>query len=97
MDYSFLRTTVFVSLYFPYTSFPPLADALTELSKGNAGPLWDIGPNKGTPVDDPMIAIQCNDGSLVPETLESAELYFEELAKTSEWADIWARLRISCS
>ena len=43
-----------------------------------------------------MIAIQCNDGSLVPETLESAELYFEELAKTSEWADIWARLKFSC-
>jgi hypothetical protein len=97
VDYNYLRTTVFVSLYFPYSSFPPLADALTDLAKGNAEKLWEIGPNKGAPLDDPMIAIQCNDGNLIPETLEDAELYYDELAKTSEWANIWARLRISCT
>lgn len=97
VDYNFLRITVFVSLYFPYSSFPPLAHALAELSKGNAEPLWEIGPNQGTPVADAMIAIGCNDGDRIPGTLEDAEVYFEELLKTSEWADVWARLRISCS
>ncbi len=57
----------------------------------------EIGPNQGIPVDDAMIAIGCNDGDRVPGMLEDAELYFEELVKTSEWADICARLRISCS
>ncbi|KAF8351757.1 Alpha/Beta hydrolase protein, partial [Amanita rubescens] len=100
VDYNFLRTTIFISLYSPYSSFPPLADALAELSKGNAKPLWDYGSTTQLLVNevlDPLIAIGCNDASLIPGTLEDAEQYYNKLVKTSEWADIWIRERISCS
>ena len=100
VDYNFLRTTIFISLYSPYSSFPPLADALAELSKGNAEPLWDYGSTTQVllnEVSDPLIAIACNDASLIPGTLEDAEQYYNKLAKTSEWADVWVRERISCS
>jgi hypothetical protein len=98
VDYNFLRTTIFISLYSPYSSFPPLADALAELSKGNARPLWDYGSAmQVNEVSDPLIAIGCNDASLIPGTLEDAEQFYNKLVKTSEWADVWIRERISCS
>ena len=100
VDYAFLRTTIFVSLYTPYSAFPPLADALTELSKGNAAPLWDYGIGIQTTlnvVSDPEIVIACNDGNLIPGTVEDAEQYFKQLAKTSDWADTWAGDRLFCA
>lgn len=98
VDYNFLRSTIFISLYSPYSLFPPLADALAELSKGNAKPLWDYATQLGlNEVSDPLIAIACNDASLIPGTLGDAEQYYNKLAKTSEWADVWARNRVSCS
>ena len=100
VDYDFLRNNIFVSLYSPYSSFPALADALTELSKGNATPLWDYGVATQTSINvvsDPLIAIGCNDANLVPGTIEDAEQYFSELAKTSEFADVWARDRLDCA
>ena len=99
VDYNFLRASIFGSLYFPYIFFPPLANVLAELSKGNAEPLWEYGsvtlPFNG--FLDPQIAIICNDGAFIPGTLQDAEQYFAKLAKTSEWADVWANSRISCS
>lgn len=100
MDYDFLRNNIFVSLYSPYSSFPALADGLTELSKGNAAPLWDYGVATQTSINvvsDPLIAIGCNDANLVPGTIEDAEQYYSELAKTSEFADVWARDRLDCA
>ena len=98
VDYPFLRDVIFDSLYTPYTSFPPLANALAELSKGNAEPIWNMGSSSvpGS-INEASLAIACNDGSLIPGTLADAELYYNELAKTSEWANVWAKQRISCS
>ena len=98
VDYRFLRDVIFDSLYTPYTKFPPLANALAELSKRNPEPIWNMGSSSvpGS-VNEAALAIACNDGNLIPGTLENAELYYNELAKTSEWANVWAKERTSCS
>jgi hypothetical protein len=100
VDYNFLRLTIFVSLYNPYIWFPVLADALTTLSKGNAEAFWDVasGPQiLMKSVGEALIGIACNDGIPIPGTIEDAELHFAELSKTSQWADVWAKNRFSCS
>ena len=97
MDYNFLRDVIFGSLYAPYADFPPLANALAELSKGNAEPVWNMRSSGPGFINEASIAISCNDGNLIPGTLADAELYYNELAKTSEWADVWVKQRISCS
>ena len=100
VDYNFLRNTIFQALYLPYLTFPPLADAFAEFSKGNAGPIWDVGYSIGLSLggfSDAQIAITCNDGNLIPGTLEDAERYYDESAKTSDWADVWANTRLACS
>jgi len=77
-----------------------MAEAFAELSKGNAVPIWEVGSFVGSILGgflDAGIAISCNDGNLIPGTLEDAEKYYNELAKTSDWADIWACNRLACS
>jgi hypothetical protein len=96
VDYNFLRNSVFQSLYFPKLYFPTLANVLAELSKGNAGPLWEYG-SAFNGSSNAETAITCNDGALIPGTLEDAEQYFAKLTKTSEWADVWANSRLICS
>ena len=100
VDYNFLRNSISYALYFPYLTFPLMAEAFAELSKGNAVPIWEVGSFVGSILggfSDPGIAISCNDGNLIPGTLEDAEKYYNVLAKTSDWADIWASNRLSCS
>ena len=99
VDYNFLRGSIFASLYFPYLFFPSLAIVLDELSKGNAEPFWEYGSvtQAFNGFSDAEITISCNDGALIPGTLQDAEQYFAKLAKTSEWADVWANSRIICS
>ncbi len=100
VDYDFLRNSIFYALYFPYLTFPPMADALAELSKGNAVPIWELGSfieSFRGDFSDSEIAITCNDGNLIPGTLEDAEGYYNALAKTSDWADVWADNRLACS
>lgn len=48
VDYSIAKRTIFTSLYQPYHFWPNLFEALAELEKGNADPLWQMS---GT---DPM-------------------------------------------
>ena len=91
VDYNFLQTSIFASLYFPYLYFSPL-------SNGNVVPLWEYRSvtQACNGFSDPEIAITCNNGNLIPGTLDDAEQYFVKLAKTSDWADIWANSRITC-
>jgi hypothetical protein len=73
-----------------------LANVLAELSKGNAEPFWEYG-SAFNGFSNAQITITCNDGAFIPGTLQDAEQYFAKLAKTSEWADVWANYRIACS
>ncbi len=100
VDYDFLRNIIFSALYFPYLTFPIMGDVLAELSKGNAIPIWEVGSFFGIGIpgfSDAEIALTCNDGNFIPGTLEDAEQYYNELANTSDWADVWANIRLACS
>ncbi|TFK22816.1 hypothetical protein FA15DRAFT_671144 [Coprinopsis marcescibilis] len=46
---------------------------------------------------DAQATILCNDGAKVPEDFSAAEDYLEELSKISQFADIWAPIRIGCT
>ncbi|EKM82169.1 hypothetical protein AGABI1DRAFT_112269 [Agaricus bisporus var. burnettii JB137-S8] len=46
---------------------------------------------------DGQAAILCSDGESIPFNISSSRAYLEDLSKTSEWADIWANIHISCT
>lgn len=46
---------------------------------------------------DAQTAILCSDGLNTPSDLASAKDYFENLSSKSEWADIWANIRLNCA
>lgn len=48
-------------------------------------------------VRDAQSAILCSDGLDVPPDLVSARSYFNNLGKESDWADVWAKIRLSCA
>jgi len=51
---------------------------------------------KWAEVTDASATILCNDGADIPGDLESSRKYFEEMAKKSEWGDIWSSIRLGC-
>ncbi|KAK2459323.1 hypothetical protein APHAL10511_008678 [Amanita phalloides] len=101
IDYNFLRITLFSSFLAPYALFPSVADALAAISRGDIGTAWDIA----APVEqsivgqlpDAFTGIACNDGRPIPGTIEDTMVWYEKFLKTSEWADVSARTRITCS
>ena len=102
VDYNFVRTYVFLGLYSPYASFAPLAQSLAALSKGDGRPFWDYVQSTGTSSllsQQQMLetGIVCNDGNLIPGTVEDAEAYFNDLKQTSQFADVGATIRLICS
>ncbi|KAF8994596.1 TAP-like protein-domain-containing protein [Cyathus striatus] len=110
LDYERLRSTVFMSLYKPYASFPLLAQGLADFVAGNATTLYKIGeqpsfqcscgssPRVVPYVDsDASIAIRCNDGEKVPGSLEHSVDHYNMMTKMSQWGEIWAIGRVFCS
>ncbi|KAF8876133.1 alpha/beta hydrolase fold-domain-containing protein, partial [Infundibulicybe gibba] len=109
VDYARLRLTVFVSLYSPYRSFLPLAKGLADLASGDGRALFDLltTPRFKCSCDEPdpladvasevMLVIMCGDGRVVPRDFESTEKFYKRFSNTSQWADLWAKTRISCS
>ncbi|KAF4600398.1 hypothetical protein EYR38_005023 [Pleurotus pulmonarius] len=107
VDYSRLRNTIFLSLYSPYTDFPRLAQGLADLARGNGTTLYQFLETPvfdcacGTqaplqPVLDGRNVIGCTDGKEVSDTFEESESYLRNLLLQSQWAELWATLRISC-
>lgn len=112
IDVQAIRTLIFVALYTPRALFSPLADALAKLAAGDPLPIFqlltafskprfecscDNPDNEFTPVEEGTVSILCNDGAKVSEKLSDAEDYFMDLSKRSEFADMWAGIRMSCS
>lgn len=72
VNYSTLRFTIFRALYEPYALFPPLAEALADLTKDNATALFKTtekpafkcacDPSQHESVGDAGQAVICNDG-----------------------------------
>ena len=109
VDYTMLHLLVFESLYFPITTFPPLAQNLADLAAGNGtGVLKTMTPppfecsvdsSKDLEENDieAEIAIVCNDGPDVPADVYSAQKHFEMLSNMSEFGNILAAIRVKCA
>ncbi|KAF8960263.1 TAP-like protein-domain-containing protein, partial [Flammula alnicola] len=108
LDYSMLRTAIFESLYWPYASFPIIAQGLADLAAGQGQLLFDrMNPPQFkcscdsserafATIPDATPAILCNDGDDIPGDLESTQKYFDMMTKASNWGDIWSNIRIGC-
>ncbi|EEB93626.1 hypothetical protein MPER_07686 [Moniliophthora perniciosa FA553] len=108
IDYPILRVIIFSALYVPFDQWATLATGLADLEKGNGTTLVQLlGPPPPTPspCDPPVFesntieiqtAIICNDGDVVPSSLEHAEQHFQESLKVSGWGSLLAAVRIKC-
>ena len=58
------------------------------------------GIGLGEPIPDTtfeiQLAIVCTDGAVVPDSIDDARQYYEDLAKRSRWAEVWARVALGC-
>uniref|UniRef100_A0A0W0EVX2 Peptidase S33 tripeptidyl aminopeptidase-like C-terminal domain-containing protein n=2 Tax=Moniliophthora roreri TaxID=221103 RepID=A0A0W0EVX2_MONRR len=110
VDYATLRSIIFSRLYHPFDTWATLATALADLEKGNGTTLIQmIGtpPPIPSPCDPPQVfesnlldsltALACNDGDVVPPSLEDAEQHYQESLKVSGWGSLSAAMKIKCS
>jgi hypothetical protein len=99
--------TVFVVLYQPFAAFLPLAAGLADLAAGDGTRLYQLletPPFRCACDDSPSLAvikdaqttIICNDGDVVPPSMEKLQKYFDEMTSTSSWSEIWAAIRTDC-
>ena len=108
VDYKMLHSLVFSSLYFPYKTFPRLAQGLAELAAGNGTTVFEMAQMKTSPPfecsgDPPKVhqeesqaAILCNDGVDIPADLHSTQKYFKMMSKISAFGTHWASIRTDC-
>ncbi|KAF8905797.1 hypothetical protein CPB84DRAFT_1844791 [Gymnopilus junonius] len=99
VDYSSLRGAVFAALYSPYSMFQTLATGLAMLGYiGDRSIIFNM-------VNAPPYTCSCNPSEPsynnlrddILGDLESSQDYFERLSNTSNWADICAGVRLSCT
>ncbi|KAJ7123163.1 TAP-like protein-domain-containing protein [Mycena epipterygia] len=109
VDYSMVRRAIFRSLYSPYAKFPALAQALADLSAGNGTALFKMSEKSPfecscDPSEHPVefadmeasSAVLCNDGKRISGAYEDTVAHYQELSKTSTWADMWESVRMAC-
>lgn len=110
VDHTLLHHLLFGALYFPYAAFPRLAQALAALAAGDARPIYEMAlpapkfecscdKNDGrayASVPDATLAILCNDGDVVPGDLDTTQVYYDMMTKSSKWGDIWSSIRMGC-
>lgn len=110
VDYSMLRGAVFSSLYSPYASFPRLAAALSALAMGDGTGVFELA-NAGERfqchcdssvqpfklIDDASTVIACTDAEQMRDSVEESRVVYEDMRRVSEWADLFAGLRMKCS
>ncbi|KAJ7159601.1 Alpha/Beta hydrolase protein [Mycena filopes] len=70
VDYSLLRMVIFNSLYMPFMYFPPLAQALALLERGNGTALYDLFEELS---GDVPFECDCNANNTAPFTTNGAE------------------------
>ncbi|KAJ7704978.1 TAP-like protein-domain-containing protein [Mycena rosella] len=95
VEYSMLRHAIFQSLYFPYATFPLLAQAIADLAAGNATALfkmsekppfecdYDESQNRFEPVGEGGDAVLCNDGQRIPWAYEDFVAHYAIMSETS--------------
>ncbi|KAF7358827.1 AB hydrolase-1 domain-containing protein [Mycena sanguinolenta] len=100
VDYSLLRLSILGALYHPFSLFPTLAQGLAALENGDGSILYSIsqGPpfqcdcannTASPPTDDSTVAIECGDAIEVTDTIEEVTEFYQNAAKTSQFADGW--------
>ncbi|KAJ6614794.1 TAP-like protein-domain-containing protein [Mycena sp. CBHHK59/15] len=110
VDYSLLRSSIFNALYNPFSLFPMLAQGLADLENGNGATLYstqglspfqcDCANNTASPPSDnsATIAIECGDAVEVTDTIEQITEFYQNAAKTSQFAEfLVGSNRVSCS
>jgi hypothetical protein len=112
LDSNFLRSTFFSALYSPYAGYQKLALALEALHSSNDPvPLYTlytherfkcpIGCDSEPAVQDNTeagTAIGCQDGPVLPGTVEDNEKFIGKLKKLNgDWWDMWGEPRLRCS
>ena len=110
VNHDFLRSAVFTALYKPFAFFPRLAEALSDLAKGDGRALFLLA--SGSPfqcgccgkdvhafdnIEDGGMAVRCNDGDEVSGGLKEMLRHYNYLSKESEWGPTWSAIRISCA
>jgi hypothetical protein len=108
VDYGTMRQTIFTALYTPYATFRTLAQALADLSAGNATALYKMAesppfkcscdPSEGPfpNMSDGGTAVYCNDVKQLSDKYEDVQRHYRSLQGTSSWADMWASARATC-
>lgn len=108
VDYDTMRNVIFQTLYTPYAKFPALAQALAELSAGNATGLYEMSKtpqfkcncdpyeSQFENVNDGGIAVRCNDGKRISPDYEDVLKHYQNLLEHSSWADVWMETRVGC-
>ena len=109
VDYTMLHRWVFQSLYFPISTFRPLAQSLADLAAGNGTivlkamtpPPFDCSVDSSKDLEENMfeahIAICCNDGVNIPADVHSAQEHFEMMSNLSEFGNMMASNRVQCA
>ncbi|TEB34822.1 alpha/beta-hydrolase [Coprinellus micaceus] len=89
IDYTLVCSLVFSSLYTPYDSFKPLADALAQLAAGNGTAVLSLRPPQVPKCSsDPHE----HDWERVDEGFTT-----KKLLEVTEFADVWGQLHASCA
>ncbi|KAJ7152395.1 Alpha/Beta hydrolase protein [Mycena filopes] len=111
VDYSLLRSVIFNALYTPYSSFPPLAQALALLEGGNGTALYamlgdvpfecDCANDTASFTDngaEAAPAVECGDAVPVKDSIGQLTEFYENAARTSQFVEFFlAGIRVSCS
>ncbi|KAK7022954.1 hypothetical protein VNI00_016844 [Paramarasmius palmivorus] len=110
VDYERLRGTLFRGLYSSFDTWAALAVGLADLEAGDGTTLYKLTETEPFECScDPLehafdsigeadITIGCNDGAVVPESLEEAEKHYQNVLEVSRsWGSVWASVRIGCS
>lgn len=111
VDYPRLRQAVFQALYKPWAKFHPLAQALSDLAKGDGDALFSLADqdpfecscNSDTSNaytyfhPEAQAAILCNDAAFNPRSVEDVLESIHKMANYTSWYDVWGRIRAGCS
>jgi hypothetical protein len=93
----------------PFLRWPALGIGLADLEAGNGTSLWEMmeqppfkcscDPSEyifETNFEEAEFAFVCNDGDVVPPSLEDAEKHYKESLEISGWNSLYASMRIQC-
>jgi hypothetical protein len=108
VDYSAVKTVMLLALFDPAASFKLLAEQLYELEMGDGESVlrmvMSLKAQCGCKEEmrlpslrEVTDAIRCSDGEVLNDTVADLERYFQAMARTSSFADLWSSIRVGCT